>query len=142
MNKMQEYVIGKFEADPTKEVSSRSCRGYDSILMVSFFIWSGALESPGLLLSYSVLSLALENDQYTDIYPQTCMSFIARCRCRNPVQRRPQPYGRPHVAYRHRRRLLLQPDAVSMPALLHACLAVSHNIAQWVTINGSPLGCL
>ena len=35
--------------------------GYCSVLLLLCFMWSSALESPGLLLSYSMITVALHN---------------------------------------------------------------------------------
>ena len=43
---------------------------YTSMPVVSCFMWNGALGSSGVLLSYSIISLASPMTcQYTDIYP-------------------------------------------------------------------------
>ena len=43
---------------------------YTGVLMGTCFIWSGALDSSALLLSYPILSLSShKTTQHTDIYP-------------------------------------------------------------------------
>tara|TARA_B110000090_G_C13266359_1_gene402389 strand:+ start:85 stop:393 length:309 start_codon:yes stop_codon:yes gene_type:complete len=59
--------------DEKVSLSPRYLRGYFSILVVSYFMWSGASGSSDVLLSHPTISLAshisIHHTILTDIYP-------------------------------------------------------------------------
>ena len=69
-SRLKRWKEGRNSTSRTKSVATRIGRvrenglcleGYYSILLLSYSISSGAIGSPSLLLSYSVIALALHN---------------------------------------------------------------------------------